>query len=248
MPFSSKNGLELGLEPLQRSSRPSGYDFKIRDRWPWCWNGCSTCDLTREDKILHLSQKSSLLSRQFQGISCGHHRVLRVNLPIQSGALNWVWVVENLTLSSLTGIQKEGQRSVLKYIRYCHFLFSCDLLFPGGGLKGNWKIPVHWLWSCHGDLIRKFMHKNSREGLYWQGTKAVKETFEIAQLLFWRFYWSHLFEMKTAIASSKLPRENFTKQKFFVCVQIIPLSAKQCPLEQSPAPTAKELRGQKAPH
>lgn len=163
---------------------------------------------------LSLKQKGSLLSRQFQGISCDHYHVLRENLALQSRALNWVWVVENLTLSSSTGIQKEGQRSAFKYIRYCHLLFSRDLLFPGGGLKGNWKIPVHWLGSCHGDLIRKFMHKNSREGLYWQRTKALKKTFEIAQLLFWRFYWSHLFEMKTAIASSKLPRENSTKQKY----------------------------------
>lgn len=149
---------------------------------------------------LSLKQKGSLLSRQFQGISCDHYHVLRENLALQSRALNWVWVVENLTLSSSTGIQKEGQRSAFKYIRYCHLVFSCDLLFPGGGLRGNWKIPVHWLGSCHGDLIRKFMHKNSREGLYWQRTKALKKTFEIAQLLFWRFYWSHLFEMKTAIA------------------------------------------------
>lgn len=163
---------------------------------------------------LSLKQKGSLLSRQFQGISCDHYHVLRENLALQSRALNWVWVVENLTLSSSTGIQKEGQRSAFKYIRYCHLVFSCDLLFPGGGLRGNWKIPVHWLGSCHGDLIRKFMHKNSREGLYWQRTKALKKTFEIAQLLFWRFYWSHLFEMKTAIASSKLPRENSTKQKY----------------------------------
>ena len=163
---------------------------------------------------LSLKQKGSLLSRQFQGISCDHYHVLRENLALQSRALIWVWVVENLTLSSSTGIQKEGQRSAFKYIRYCHLVFSCDLLFPGGGLRGNWKIPVHWLGSCHGDLIRKFMHKNSREGLYWQRTKALKKTFEIAQLLFWRFYWSHLFEMKTAIASSKLPRENSTKQKY----------------------------------
>lgn len=61
--------------------------------------------------------------------------------------------------------------------------------------------------------------------------------------------------MKAATASSKLPRENSTKQKYhspskkslFVFLQIIPFSAKQRPLEQSPAPTANELHGQKVP-
>lgn len=124
---------------------------------------------------LSLKQKGSLLSRQFQGISCDHHHVLRENLALQSGALNWVWVVENSTLSSSTGIQKEGQRSAFKYICYCHLLFSCDLLFPGGGLKGNWKIPVHWLGSCHGDLIRKFMHKKLKGRSLLAKNKSLKE-------------------------------------------------------------------------
>lgn len=117
--------------------------------------------------------------------------------------------MENLTLSSFTGIQKEGQRPAFKYIRYSHLLFS----FPWRRSEGKLENPGA-LARCRGDLIRKFMHKNSREGLYWHRTKVVKETFEIAQLLFWRFHWSHLFEMKTAIASSKLPRENSTKQKY----------------------------------
>lgn len=93
--------------------------------------------------------------------------MLSGKLAIQSGAPNWVWVVENLTLSFFTGIQKEGQRShlhVSAIVTFCSLVTSFPWRRSEGKLENPSALTLQLPWWPYS--LRKFIHKNLKEKVF----------------------------------------------------------------------------------
>lgn len=160
--------------------------------------------------------------------------------------------MENLTLSSFTGIQKEGQRPVFKYIRYSPLLFSFPWRRSEGKLENPGALALELPWWPYKEVYaqklkgRSLLAKNkSRKGDLWNRTATFLKVSLGPTFSRWRQ------QLLRANCHVKIPQNKNTivhlKKVWFFFLQIIPFSAKQRPLEQSPAPTANELRGQKVP-
>ena len=102
--------------------------------------------------------------------------MLSGKLAIQSGAPNWVWVVENLTLS-FTGIQKEEQRSHLNVsaiVTFCSLVTSFPWRRSEGKLENLSALTYSAVAMVTLQFKEVYTQKLEREGLYWKVHKEQK--------------------------------------------------------------------------